>query len=1097
MKKNLTLVFFICLFIIYDCTGQSFRPEWVNTVSGTERYRATSIGKDASNNIYSAGHFTGVATFYSTDGSTRQLTGAGGNDAYIAKYAPDGKIIWVVKFGGSGSELINNMTIDDNGNVLVIGQYASTIDFGSVSLSSIGSEDMFLIKYNTNGGFVWAKSLGGSGIERGHQVTTDKDQNIFITGIYDSVIDLDPSSGVSQLTNNTPYFKSLIAKYDANGNLVWYQALGSGASGDGSSATPVTIDKNTGDVLIAGDFVSQFDFSFTNQPGAVVNPQGRSSYLARYTNNGTYKWVKTFPGTSSCQSICINDQLDIIMLSRYSGTFYPGGSTGLALTAKGNTDGLLHAYNSTGIFKWRKVIGGAGATVTVNRAYLDENQNIVICGILTGSADFDQDSPDGMLSPVNGGAGIFFGRYDKVGNAKTYAVIGGGCSLNAAYKVVATSNAFYITGGFCQTLDFDPSNCNVLSYTAKNSQTDAYLAKYLDDPPTNIVNTIMSPLITSFCNTLNPENIIGSAVNQASYQWQSAGEDGIYTNIQGATFKDYDLPVIDKTTYLRRAVTVCGQPYYSNLIIFSQTNVPITNNNITGPANAVFCGASNPDIIAGSVPQGGGGNYIYQWQSSADNLTFNDINGATGKDYDPPVIHATIYYRRQTTSTDCMTFSNSNAVTLTILPIPATPIPFAPTIAVCVGTSATFSIAAPLQGISYKWYPTSARTNLLHTGTSFTTDPINNTTNFYIEASNGSCISATLAQVQATILPPAPAPIVSVPEPSCAGKIVTLSINNPQAGIIYKWYTSSTGGDLVHTGSDFSTKSENITYYAEAVNSNCASLRRAAVINTLTPPAAPNLQNLSICPGNTAIIKSPNVTNTIVNWYSQSTGGNIITSGNEFTTPVLNSTTTYYAESVSSISGCVSNRTAVIVSMVKALQSPIVHVATTMSNSVTFSWNAISEAIAYEVSIDNGISFKNIGNKLSYTVTGIKTGASVSLLVKSKGTSACMLSLSSAAITGTALDPMAGEIFIPNVFSPNGDGKNDILFVRGTSIKSLLFNVYDQWGELIFRANDKSVGWDGTYRGKLQPVGVYAYYTEIVQLDGSKVIRKGTVTLLR
>ena len=1097
MKKVLTLVFFILISFIQNSVAQSFRPEWVNTATGFGRCRATSIGKDASNNIYSAGHFNGLATFSSTDGSSKQLTSAGSDDSYIAKYDPNGKNIWVVKFGGAGNEMINNMTVDDKGNILVIGQYASTINFGNVTLSSIGGEDMFLIKYDANGNFIWGKSMGGSGFERGHQVTTDKDNNIFITAIYDYSIDLDSSSGLSVLTNNTSYFKGLFAKYDANGNLVWYHSLGSGASGDGSSATPITIDKSTGDVLIAGDFVSQFDFSFTNQSGAVINPQGRASYLARYSNDGTYKWVKNFPGTSSCQSICVNDQSDIILLSRYSGTFYPGGAGGAPLTAKGDTDGILHFYNSTGIFKSKKVIGGAGATVTVNRAYLDENQNIVIAGILTGSADFDQDSPDGVLSPTNGGSGIFFGRYDRAGNAKTYAVIGGGCNSNAAYKVVATSNAFYITGGFCQTVDFDPSNCNVLKYTAQSSSTDAYLAKYLDDPPINVVNTITAPSITSFCNTLNPDNIIGSTVNQATYQWQIAGDDQVYTNIQGATSKDYDLPSINKTTYLRRAVTVCGLPYYSKVIIFTQTNIPITNNIITAPVSSTFCGAGNPNVITGSEPQGSSGTYTYQWQSSNDNVNFNDIPGATAKDYDPPVINATIYYRRQAASTDCLSFLASNAVTFTVLLAPATPVPAAASVSLCIGNKATFSIATPQQGISYNWYSTPAKTNLLYTGATFTSDPISTNTNFYVEASNGSCVSAALATVQATILPLTTPPTVSIPSPSCAGSPVTLSVTNPQPGIVYKWYTSATETTVIHTGSDFNTQFENITYYVESVSGNCPSLRQVVAISTLQSPAAPILQNLTTCPGNTAVIRAPIVANTVVNWYSQITGGNIIASGNELTTPTLNSATTYYAEAVSTTGGCVSTtRTPVTISMRKSLQVPVVNVAATTANSVTFGWDAVSGATGYEASI-NGLAFKDIGNKLTYTVTGLKTGASATLTLRAKGNSSCELSVGSIAVTGTSMDPLAGEIFIPNLFSPNGDGNNDILLVRGTAIKSLLLTIYDEWGELIFKSTNKSVGWDGTYRGTIQPVGAYAYYAEIILLDEKKIIKKGTVTLLR
>ncbi|HVV56450.1 MAG TPA: gliding motility-associated C-terminal domain-containing protein, partial [Mucilaginibacter sp.] len=82
-------------------------------------------------------------------------------------------------------------------------------------------------------------------------------------------------------------------------------------------------------------------------------------------------------------------------------------------------------------------------------------------------------------------------------------------------------------------------------------------------------------------------------------------------------------------------------------------------------------------------------------------------------------------------------------------------------------------------------------------------------------------------------------------------------------------------------------------------------------------------------------------------------------------------------------------------------------------------------------------------------------------------------------------------------FTPNGDGKNDILYVYGTIVKSIKFYIYDQWGELIFTSNDQSYGWDGTYKGNKEPVGVYVYYVEVIADDGKKLTKKGTVTLIR
>ena len=89
------------------------------------------------------------------------------------------------------------------------------------------------------------------------------------------------------------------------------------------------------------------------------------------------------------------------------------------------------------------------------------------------------------------------------------------------------------------------------------------------------------------------------------------------------------------------------------------------------------------------------------------------------------------------------------------------------------------------------------------------------------------------------------------------------------------------------------------------------------------------------------------------------------------------------------------------------------------------------------------------------------------------------------------------NIFIPNAFSPNNDGKNDVLFVRGNYITKLYFAVYDRWGQKVFETKDMSKGWDGTFKGKRIDPAVFGYYLEGECEGGDKFFKKGNVTLLR
>ncbi len=86
---------------------------------------------------------------------------------------------------------------------------------------------------------------------------------------------------------------------------------------------------------------------------------------------------------------------------------------------------------------------------------------------------------------------------------------------------------------------------------------------------------------------------------------------------------------------------------------------------------------------------------------------------------------------------------------------------------------------------------------------------------------------------------------------------------------------------------------------------------------------------------------------------------------------------------------------------------------------------------------------------------------------------------------------------VPSGFSPNGDGENDVLYVRGGPFKSVTLRVYNNWGNLIFESYDANIGWDGTQKGKDLPKGDYVYSAIVVAEDGTEYIKKGSVSIIR
>ncbi len=123
----------------------------------------------------------------------------------------------------------------------------------------------------------------------------------------------------------------------------------------------------------------------------------------------------------------------------------------------------------------------------------------------------------------------------------------------------------------------------------------------------------------------------------------------------------------------------------------------------------------------------------------------------------------------------------------------------------------------------------------------------------------------------------------------------------------------------------------------------------------------------------------------------------------------------------------------------------------------------------------------------TYADTGIYT-----VCLKAKGQGGCDDSICYALVVSDF-----ALIDVPSAFSPNGDGINDVFYVRGEGVEKMIFKIYNRWGQLMFQTTDLSVGWDGTYKGVPQEMEVYVYTLDAVLVNGEEVSRKGNITLIR
>jgi len=141
-----------------------------------------------------------------------------------------------------------------------------------------------------------------------------------------------------------------------------------------------------------------------------------------------------------------------------------------------------------------------------------------------------------------------------------------------------------------------------------------------------------------------------------------------------------------------------------------------------------------------------------------------------------------------------------------------------------------------------------------------------------------------------------------------------------------------------------------------------------------------------------------------------------------------------------------------------------------------------------------GLAEPGIGTVPSFVAVNRTNAPKVGIITATPQTNGCVGLTQQYKIT---VLPLNKDVFVPNVFSPNNDGKNDLLYVYGNYIDKVDMRIFNQWGQLIATINNKAQGWDGKHKGNPQPVGVYVYILKATLTDGRTVDLKGSITLVR
>ncbi len=502
----LRALFLCCCLYVLPVLSIAQVPQWALQFGSSGSDEGLSCKVLPNGNVVIGGKFSNTIDL-DPSAAVYNITSNGSEDMFLACYTASGSFLWGFNAGGTDIDAIYRIACDASSNVFVCGYFrGQNVDFdpsaGVGTLSDVGitgtntpyGGDGFLAKYSATGAYQWAIDLGGSTIgDYCRGVAVDEAGNVYVEVWYTSVMDIDPSPAVVNLSSAVNG-KICLAKYTPSGQLVWGIGFASKGIG-GIDATSLDLVYKQGNLYMGGVFMGTADFDpqAANASSVLTSLGVHDGFLAKYDTSGHFVFVRHMKGSGDLdlvEGVTLDSANNIYTIASSNGATvaFPPGSPISTPGGGGNDDIIICKYDSAGTLQWSKFIGSSQA---------DEGHSIVVSGnrlyctgSFSGTVDFDPSPAVSNLVANGTDSDIFVATYDLNGNYICGFSEGGSNTADEGYYICNDLQGhLYVTGAFSgSTVDFDPTGTSL--QLSSSGVGDGFLVKY-----------------PGGCNTTNPESV--------------------------------------------------------------------------------------------------------------------------------------------------------------------------------------------------------------------------------------------------------------------------------------------------------------------------------------------------------------------------------------------------------------------------------------------------------------------------------------------------------------------------------------------------------------------------------------------------------------